>query len=155
MLLQDATTRKRLRKNRIREYFYGKPLLNGPGTQFAPERRDLSVSSFRFLRCGGLQLSEGMRAYESTTGGQDVNKIIKITPTSDLVHSVVALIHAPESDPNNGRGEVTQDFINCNVAGFISVLQLEFDSDRMSILSPCPGALPTNNLLVGNVKWTE
>ena len=134
-------------------------MIGGPGTQFAPERREaIPISAFKFLRYGGLQLSEGMRAYESS-GNQDVNKVIKITPTPDLVHSVVALIHTPdESLINSSKGggvEVSQDFINCNVAGFITILQLDFDNDRMTILSPCPGALPTYNLLVGNIKWTE
>lgn len=130
-------------------------MLTGPGTQFAPERREgLPISSFRFIRYGGLQLSEGMKAYESS-GSQDTNKVIKFTPTADMVHSVVALIHPPESDPSSGRGELNQDYIQCNVAGFVSILQLDFDNDALVILSPCPGALPTNNLLVGNIKWTE
>lgn len=48
-----------------------------------------------------------------------------------------------------------QSLLGANVAGFLSIVQLDPDSDRLTVLSPSPGALPSNYLLVGSIKWVE
>ena len=57
--LQNTNTRKRLRKCRIKEYFYGK-MTTGVISALSPERKELvPLNNFTFLRVGGVQLSEG------------------------------------------------------------------------------------------------
>lgn len=178
---RDVATRARQRKAKLREYFYGKPSPTALSTLsvLSPERREgLPLSSFLFLRAGGIQLTEGMRIIDRTTAShQDTCKLIKVLPSSDLLYSVVAVLHDPDgllsslsanltslpgsagAGANAGAGktfaEVSQQILASNIAGFVNILQLDFEHDRMTILSPCPGALPSNILLVGSIKWVE
>jgi hypothetical protein len=48
-----------------------------------------------------------------------------------------------------------QPLITSNIAGFISIVQIDTDRGYMTILCPCPGALPSSYLLVGSIKWLE
>jgi polyribonucleotide 5'-hydroxyl-kinase len=165
---RDSTHRRRVRKCKIREYFYGKanPLLSN--TLYSPERREgVPINSFVFLRAGGVQISSGMRLIGESTH-QDPTKLSNVAPTGDLVNSVVAVLH--HLDPadrqfsatssgggasGSSSGEDFQDLVMCNIAGFVSVVQLDAESGTMTLLCPCPGALPSHYLLVGSIKWVE
>lgn len=191
-LLQDTTVRRRLRKCIIREYFYGRP--QSPlSIVFSPERREgLQLSSFVFLRVGGIQLTQvsihsqlffyvlltitrrliihcvllcmrsvlpkGMRIVGESSH-QDACKLTRFAPTTELVNSIVAVLHGPPSDTTTSTSTTTTDSLQgllaSNVAGFLSIVQLDTDNDRMTVLSPSPGALPSNFLLVGSIKWVE
>lgn len=163
VVARDVNTRKRLRKNKIREYFYGRPPAGAaPNTMlYAPERREgLQLSSFTFLRVGGVQLTEGMKIIDQRSAHQESCKLVRVDPTTELVYSVVAVLH--ESAVNEDKdgnvtlvGDVPQHLLRSNVAGFVSIVQIAPEKDRMTILSPCPGALPSSYLLVGSVKWIE
>ena len=122
-----------MRKNLVREYFYGRTpaLVQQPSTtQFSPERREsVPLSSFTFLRVGGAQISAGMRAFGTQ---QDAFKLTKITPTKDLVYSVVAVLHTDGSGVDSSVGkmaaagaEMPQTLLQCNVAGFVSIVQVD------------------------------
>lgn len=161
-MLKDANTRKRLRKNLVREYFYGRvtSLTGQPSTtQFSPERREsVPLSAFTFLRVGGVQISEGMKAFGTK---EDPLKLTRITPTKELAFCVVAVLHMGDSAVTAGSasippgGEVPQSLLQCNVAGFVSIVQVDTERGVMTLLCPCPGALPSSFLLVGSVKWME
>eukprot|EP01038_Epipyxis_sp_PR26KG_P007434 gene7434-10130_t len=162
---RDANVRKRLRKTRIKEYFYGRPH-STLSISFSPERREnVTISSFIFLKLGGIQLTQGMRLIGDTSN-QDTSKLIRIQPSTDLDYSVIGVLH----NPNNGFGdldksisndsslkssEISQNILASNIAGFVSIVQVDIDNDRMTILCPCPGSLPSNYLLVGGIKWVE
>ena len=164
--MQDANTRKRLRKNLVREYFYGRAALSSSApmqslstTQYSPERREaVPLSSFTFLRVGGIQLTEGMQVFGRVTQ-QDSFRLTKITPTKDLAYSVVAVLHTDSSSTAGGKagasGEVPQSMLQCNIAGFVSIVQVDVERGVMTLLCPCPGPLPSSYLLVGAVKWME
>lgn len=92
---------------------------------------------------------------------QDASKLTKFAPTGDLVNSIVAVLHSPLLDPlaagnsDGNKAADMQSWLTSNVAGFLSIVQLDTDSDRMTVLSPSPGSLPSNYLLVGSIKWVE
>lgn len=165
---QDANTRKRLRKSLIREYFYGRVSASPQAlstTLFSPERREaVPLSAFTFLRVGGIQLSEGMKVFGKSSH-QDAFKLAKIVPTQELAYSVVAVLHNQDWDDGNdgaesdkkplAPGEVPQSLLQCNVAGFVSIVSVDLERGVMTLLCPCPGALPSSNLLVGSIKWME
>jgi polyribonucleotide 5'-hydroxyl-kinase len=127
---------------------------------FSPERKEgLRISSFIFLRVGGVQLSEGMKVIGGDRSANDSCKLMKIQPTSDLIYSVVGVLHPMEELLSNSQArnmlEFPQELLESNISGFVSILQMDFDNDKMSILSPCPGMLPSQFLLVGSIKWVE
>mmetsp|Transcript_19389 Transcript_19389/g.32414 ORF Transcript_19389/g.32414 Transcript_19389/m.32414 type:complete len:398 (-) Transcript_19389:568-1761(-) len=97
IVARDSSTRKRLRKSKIREYFYGRLTIaqsqSLTTSTFSPERREnIPLNSFTFLRVGGIQLSEGMKVVGESSH-QDAFKLAKITPTQELAYSVVAVLH--------------------------------------------------------------
>ena len=169
---QDANTRKRLRKCLIREYFYGRaPSSSVPATLsttlFSPERREsVPLSQFTFLRVGGIPLTDGMKVFGQSTH-QDAFKLSKIVPSQELTFSVVAVLHNQDWENSNSNSnsskdssslkanEVPQSLLGCNVAGFVSIVSVDVDRGVMTLLCPCPGALPSSYLLVGSVKWME
>mmetsp|Transcript_8265 Transcript_8265/g.18502 ORF Transcript_8265/g.18502 Transcript_8265/m.18502 type:complete len:339 (+) Transcript_8265:519-1535(+) len=166
---RDASTRKRLRKAKIREYFYGRAVATTSltNTLFSPERREsVPLSSFTFLRVGGIQLSEGMKVFGDSSH-QNSFKLAKIAPSQELAYSVVAVLHDLDWEAEGGNaptapragisaaGEVNQNLLSCNVAGFVSIVQIDLERDVMTLLCPCPGSLPSSYLLVGSIKWME
>jgi hypothetical protein len=103
---------------------------------------------------------------------QDAFKLAKIAPSNELAYSVVAVLHdldwedgnmgigtnIAHSTPKSGvsvTGEVNQNLLNCNIAGFVSIVGVDLERDVMTLLCPCPGSLPSSYLLVGSVKWME
>jgi hypothetical protein len=57
--------------------------------------------------------------------------------------------------PDPSFGEVSQELLKSNVAGYVTILDITPSENRMNILSPSPGALPSKYLLIGSVKWME
>jgi hypothetical protein len=132
---------------------------------------------------------------------QDAANLIRITPTTDLVYNVLAVLHPTSTldqsllatnnniiTSNNENSniyslnnienntepsstatttlttsnklysnvfDINQNLLNSNIAGFISIVQIDIENDVMTLLCPCPGALPSNYLLVGSIKWIE
>lgn len=171
--LQDATTRKRIRKCRVREYFYGRQATTAAlsTSLYSPERKEaVPINSFVFLQVGGVQLTQGMRIIGDTTH-QDTCKLIRVTPTADFAFRLLAVLNtdgldaalASTSGSSSRSGalagaagaEVPQQLLSANVAGFIHVVQIDIDNGVMTLLYPCQGTLPSNYLLVGSVKWVE
>lgn len=163
--LQDSASRKRLRKSRIREYFYGRTV-SPTAIAYSPERREgVPISSYIFLKVGGIQLTQGMRIIGDSSH-QDTCKLTRVVPSSDLAYNILGVLNPLEdeniavqleSDTGTGNaiGEFSQNLLNANIAGFISVVQIDIENDKMTLLCPCPGALPSNVLLVGGIKWVE
>ena len=167
--------RSKYRKSRIREYFYGRPRLalqpqSGPSKSlgqssfFSPIRQVLRLSSLRIIRAGGLELSEGMKLIGESSDTADV-KLTRALASNDLVNCILAVLHTgDDSEDDNSSAldpaatasiDVPQHLLHSNVAGFISVVQIDIDRDELTVLSPCPGALPSKYLLLGSIKWVE
>jgi hypothetical protein len=138
-----------------------------------PERRErMQLSSFTFLRTGAPQISSGMRIIGDSTH-QDPCKLSKMQPTVDLINSVVAVLHPKVAEPSKESGTsssgkssssnskdggidaIDQELLMCNVAGFVTIVQIDVEGDNITLLCPCPGALPSKFLLVGSIKWVE
>jgi len=155
-MFQDQVVRRRLRKNRVKEYFYGKPHVN----PLAPARIEIKLSTVKFLRAGGYQLSEGMRSMGDDNTSSSLTDLIEISPTADLLNSVLGVLNPLDvststSRTTSGDDELSCDMMKSNIAGFIVVLQINLELNSMTILSPCPGMLPSKYLMVGSIKWVE
>lgn len=130
---------------------------------YFPSRQSMKLSSVQFYRAGGLQLSDALRLIGETTTAQDNTQLVRINATVDLVNSIVAVIHPPDEgldensssvpSGNGGGGFSSQG--PCNTAGFLCIVQLDPETDTLTVLSPCPGTLPSRQLLVGSLKWVE
>lgn len=126
----------------------------------SPSRLTMKLSTMRLYRAGGVQLSEGMRLIGETASSQDNTQLVRIPFTPDLVNSIVAVLHSPEDGTDDGAktqstGGVASGLSTSNAAGFVSIVSVDTDSDSLTVLSPCPGMLPSKHLLVGSLKWVE
>ena len=70
-------------------------------------------------------------------------RVAPVVPSTSLLHSVLAVSH----------GKTQGDLLTSNVAGFIYVTEVDMMQKKFTYLSPCAGDLPSNVLLVGNLKW--
>ncbi len=162
--LQDSVVRKRLRKSASREYFYGRVAASpslGSTALYSPERREnVPIHSFVFLRVGGVQLTQGMRIIGDSSHQDGACKLVRIAPTADLSFSIMAVLNTDGLDLGVGSkaassSEVSQELLKAPVAGFVSVVHMDVENGVMTLLCPCGGALPSQYLLVGSVKWVE
>lgn len=91
--------------------------------------------------------------------------LVVISPTIDLLNTVIGVFHPiDDSTPTENQAgstssllsnELPNDLIKTNIAGYIVVVQINIEGNLMTILSPCPGVLPSKYLLVGSIKWIE
>ena len=51
------------------------------------------------------------------------------------------------------KRKASHSLLKSSVAGYVCVVNLEIEEDKMTLLSPSPGPLPSNFLLSGSVKW--
>ena len=160
---QDAAIRRRKRKARIDEYFYGKKVDSNHPTILSPARITIKLSQYKFWQMGGLQLHEGIRVHGSSIAS-DPLQLMGMSPTRDnLMHSIVAVLHksltfTSQTDPSVNQQDNSNNDESSGinvVAGFLYVVDVEADKDTAVLLAPCPGALPSNNIVCGSIKWYE
>jgi polyribonucleotide 5'-hydroxyl-kinase len=157
VVAQDAATRRRRRKAKIDEYFYGKKVEPGKPTTLSPARVNIRLSHYSFVQLGGLQLHEGIKAHGTNTAVDPLQGIL-LTPSRDnLLQCVVAVLHKEDTsdDTADGASEVKIKYGTGVVAGFLYMVEVDIEKDSAVILAPCPGPLPSKNIVVGSVKWYE
>eukprot|EP00735_Rhodelphis_limneticus_P013986 TRINITY_DN795_c0_g1::TRINITY_DN795_c0_g1_i1::g.18441::m.18441 TRINITY_DN795_c0_g1::TRINITY_DN795_c0_g1_i1::g.18441 ORF type:complete len:443 (-),score=27.52,sp/Q9SR06/CLP1_ARATH/44.27/2e-129,Clp1/PF06807.9/1.3e-43,MobB/PF03205.9/3.6e-13,ABC_tran/PF00005.22/0.013,ABC_tran/PF00005.22/1.3e+04,AAA_17/PF13207.1/0.33,AAA_17/PF13207.1/9.3e+03 TRINITY_DN795_c0_g1_i1:28-1167(-) len=136
---RDRQFRERSRMKRIRQYFYG------AHDDLHPHRTVLDFSQVEIYRIGG-----GPRAPQSAlpigaVSTLDPTRPTRVMPDQDMVHCVLAVVHAQSSD----------EVPDANVAGFLYVIDVDMMQRRLTVLCPAPTALPSKYLVFGTVKWLE
>ncbi|XP_057776196.1 protein CLP1 homolog [Salvia miltiorrhiza] len=136
---RNAKVRQKARGSRIREYFYG------PANDLSPHSNTANFSDLLIYRIGG-----GPQAPRSAlpVGAEPVSDRLRVAPVSvnqDLHHLVLAVSFAKEPD----------EIMSSNVAGFIWVTDINFESKKITYLAPSAGSLPGKYLIVGNLTWCE
>ena len=104
-----------------------------------------------------------MKLIGESDDSNDMVKLTRAQASNDLVNCIIAVLHSfddTESDNSPDTSVATssyvpQHLIHSNVAGFVWVVQIDIDRDVITVLAPCPGALPSKYLLIGNIKWVE
>ena len=159
---RDNMVRKRARKNKISEYFYGRKVVSGQPQLLSPCRSDTKLSSLVIMRVGVVQLSEAMLPI-GQAASKDPLTLVTVTPTKeDLLHAVLAVMH-PNCEDDTGEvgaasgstSPASFNLCDMNVAGFLYVVEVDLEADSIVVLLPCPGALPSKYLLMGSLNWVE
>ena len=102
-----------------------------------------------------------MRLIGETQSAAESVKLTRIQVSNDLAHCILAVLHIGEDEDSavfssaDAAVEIPQQLLGSNIAGFLWVVQLDVERDMMTVLAPCPGALPSKYLLVGSLKWVE
>jgi polyribonucleotide 5'-hydroxyl-kinase len=165
----------------VHEYFYGKQLPSPPGSssglagsgpeqapRFRPHRLELSLSGCTFLSAGGVRLSDSMRPLgtgqeeekAAGAGAGGAGRLLPVPPSADLEHAMLAVLHPPPLLAEHSKEHSKEDsegggYMNSNIAGFVYVVKLEPELNTVTVLSPCPGKLPSTTFLLGSIKWVE
>ena len=129
--------RRATRDRMFKEYFYG------PTGELAPASQTAYFSQISLYRIGGGPRAPASALPIGQTASTDPMRIAPVVPSTSLLHSVLAVSH----------GKTQGDLLNSNVAGFIYITEVDMIQKKFTYLSPCPGELPSNVLLVGNLKW--
>ncbi len=140
VVTRDVTFRRKTRMAKIREYFYG---VHG---DLCPHNTVVSFSDVSVWRIGSLT---GATTSSLLPLGQasaiDPLKVLSVTPSPDLLHSLLAVIYCTSSD----------QILSSNVAGYVYVTEINVEKQKITLMVPCAGPLPTKFLLAGTLKWLE
>ena len=122
----------------------------------SPARLELQISELILLKAGGLQISENMRVMGDK--GTDSTELVQVPPLEqELERSILAVLYPPEAAASNDIAgeELPPSLQKCNAAGFLYVVSVDVEQDSLVVLAPAAGALPSNYLLVGSLKWDD
>lgn len=165
--------RRRLRKVKIHDYFYGTRRADSSGavlgidhpdgniSLFSPSRIDLQLHRYTLLRCGDEKLSQSMvplGGQLTTAASAPALRLSPVVASMDLEHCILGVLYTPTHQQQDGESEELDmgvALLNCNVAGFVYVVKVDLDMNMITVLAPSSGPLPGTNLIVGSVKWVE
>ena len=133
---RDSADRKVSRERKIYSYFYGVK------RDLSPFSRSVQISQLQVYRVGGGFKAPLSALPIGSTKNEDTMKVTAVSITRELTHSLLAVCHC--SDP--------AEILQCNVAGFIHVTEVDMQKGILTYLSPSPGQLPSSILLAGTVK---
>jgi polyribonucleotide 5'-hydroxyl-kinase len=164
---RDAAFRRTLRTQSIKRYFYGNVVSPSKGDavksphpttqyQFTPSLLEVSFSEIKMHKLSNISLSASMLPV-SAKQSTDPIQLVDI-PSSDITtklqQSILAVCH-PSAVAKYEESGIARDLYLSGVAGFVAVEKVDVNNERLSLLSPCVGSLPSCHLLVGDVSWME
>ena len=136
---RDQEYRRKARMSRVREYYYG------PAGDLRPHSLVIKFSDVTIFRVGGASAAPLSALPIGQAPQYDQMKATEMAPSGELTHSLLAVMHC--TDPAN--------ILQTNVAGLLYVTSVEPEKSQMTVLSPCPGSLPSRYLVSGSIKWIE
>ena len=149
------------RRDCIRRYFYGDPILSSSAknegheitNQYTPNLVEVTFSDLTLYRLSGVSLSASMLPVSAKQATDPVQLTqVKIEPS--LTKAVLAVCHPSAVNSHVSSGDA-QDLYLSGISGFVVVEKVDMEKDILRLLSPCGGELPSKTLLVGDVAWIE
>eukprot|EP01083_Nonionella_stella_P055972 147589_1 len=136
---RNGNQRRAARNHRISSYF------RGASGELYPHQKVIREEELQVVRLGA-----GPKAPSTALPiGQEpvVNplKCVDQKLNKELAHCILAVSYA------TSREEV----LHSNVAGFLHVTKVDKKKKQLTCLTPCPGPLPGQFLLLSNIKWVD
>jgi polyribonucleotide 5'-hydroxyl-kinase len=180
---RDAMTRKVLESRIVKEYFYGPkkypPRVIGshettaaamqtqPPPALKPFLMEIRQDVLRIWKFVD-DMSQSSGGLVPVTGSAHVADPCRLELVSvedkSILHSLAALIHTNQPKSSGGAEMMGDDFdeteeakliASSNVAGFVVIHSVNPDRKTISILAPCPGKLPSTNIIISPIKWMD
>ena len=169
---RDASFRGTLRSQSIQRYFYGtsKPSTDPASStttssttkstqqqhQYTPSLIELPLSTLTIYQLSNISLSSSMLPVSSKQSTDPIQ--CTLLPPSSLTTSfqqtLLAVCHPSAVEKYKASG-IARDLYLSGVAGFVVVEKVDLERERVGVLCPCGGKLPSDVLLVGDVSWLE
>jgi polyribonucleotide 5'-hydroxyl-kinase len=105
VVVRDSTFRRKTRMSKIREYFYGRV------NDLHPHTSVLDYRDFTIVRIGAASLAPATALPIGAESSADPLKIQTITPSADLLHSILGVSYADSA----------QKVLEANIAGYVYV----------------------------------
>lgn len=144
---KDSAFRRQSQSKAFKSYFYG------PRLEFHPFSLTIPFGSLVIYRVAdATALAPSSALPLGATRKIDSSKLTKVTElnTSQLLYSILAVMPASADDSDEFEGALESP-----IAGFLHVLEVDEGKQNLTVLSPCPGALPSKFLLLASLKWIE
>ncbi|RGB29078.1 Pre-mRNA cleavage complex II protein Clp1-domain-containing protein [Rhizophagus diaphanus] len=139
---RDNAFRRQAQMRKIREYFYGLPKF-----ELSPCSTLINLNDISIYRVGVGSLAPSSALPIGIDRKVSETQLVKVEPDDTLLHSILAISTANNSDE--------QSLLVSTVIGFIYVSHVDISKQKMTILSPSPGRLPKQYLIMGSYKWME
>ncbi|PKA47635.1 Protein CLP1 like [Apostasia shenzhenica] len=136
---RNQKVRQQSQNCKIKEYFYG--FINDLSPYTLRENFG-NISVFRIGVGNQLPVSIDPIGAEPVS---DPTRATAININGDFLHAVLAISYADDPD----------QILSCNIAGFLYVSEIDFESEKITFLAPCPGELPSRILIIGTLKWSD
>lgn len=150
VVAKDTSFRRANQSKSFKSYFYG------PRAEFHPFSLTVPFGNLTIYRVAdATALAPSSALPLGATRKIDSSKLTKVTDLvpSQLLYSILAVVLTPPgSDPEM---EEFEDALVAPVAGFLHVLEVDETRQTLTVLAPCPGALPSKFLLISSLKWVE
>jgi len=139
VVAKDTAWRRQRQQFAFKKYFYGAK------REYSPFSLVLSFDEVFLRRLGEDSLAPKSALPLGATRKVEGGKAAKVEPSASLLYSVLAVSWATSEEQ---VGEI-------NTAGYVYVTGVDEGKRQLTVLSICPGKLPSQYLLVGNLKWIE
>ncbi|KAI9906177.1 hypothetical protein PsorP6_004749 [Peronosclerospora sorghi] len=140
----------------IREYFYGSHSLSVPIPVLSPCINEFSFDDIAFFTIKDMKVSDVMLPVGQMETQTDRLRVVPVEKSADLGHSLAAVVqlrHGVDASPTS-----TADFswlLDAPAAGFVFIKEVRMAEQKLVLLVPSPGPLPSRNVLLGSIKWME
>lgn len=138
----DSSYRRSLAQHQFKAYFYG------PRQEYTPFSQVLPFEDLQLRRLGEEALAPSSALPIGATRKVSETRTSRVDPgKSLLLYSILAV--------PNAQSEEDDQLSNSNIAGYLYVTAVDETKKQVTLLSPCPGKLPSPFLLVSSIKWLE
>ncbi|KAF1779967.1 Clp1, N-terminal beta-sandwich domain [Phytophthora cactorum] len=116
------------------------------------------VSFFAIKGAWGMymKVSDVMLPVGQVETQTDRLRVVPVEKTADLGHSLAAVAHPRHGqDASSSSSTDLSWLLGAPAAGFVFIKEVRVAEQKLVLLVPSPGPLPSRNLLVGSIKWME
>ena len=143
---KDQAHRRAWLSQRIHTYFYG------PRAEYRPFALALTAAQLTIYRlAGSAELAPSSALPLGAKRRVDELRLVRLESLSSamLLYSLLAVVLADTPE------DTLPDAALHPVAGYVQVTEVDDAAQTLSVLSPCPGPLPSRFLLLGSIKYVE
>jgi polyribonucleotide 5'-hydroxyl-kinase len=138
----DSSFRKAHIQQLFRAYF------NGNRGEFTPFSMVIPFDDLQLRRLGESVLAPSSALPLGATRKVTETRTSRVEPSKAvLLYSILGCSYATGDDEDH--------LTDANCAGFVHVTGVDEQRRHITVLSPCPGKLPSTFLILGSIKWIE
>ncbi|KAK2704060.1 hypothetical protein QYM36_017634 [Artemia franciscana] len=113
---------------------------------FQPKSGGVNFDDIKVFKIGAPKVSAALLPEGMMPDENSMTRIVPVSPGPDLLHHIMAMSYAESTE---------EDLLTTNVLGFVCVLNVDTEKQKLTLLSPHPAPLPRNIFLISDVQYME